>query len=160
MLLKTRTILRLILLLVALLTLTSSYGCYTDPPKYVSFQEKWNHVHHSFRLETLKDSIVVKGVVYKIEKCLDGDLDIELRLLPPYDSTLLSSRNYTVRDSCLVVEIVCNDKTFLSACDCYQNTVTIPQLHDTCVVSGSYIWDRMHRWTEIHPVQSLVVIHN
>lgn len=159
MLFKSKTLLRLIFLLAALLTLTSSYNYYTSPPKYIPFQDKWNHVHHSFRLQTLKDSMVVKGVVYKIEKCLDGDLDIELRLIP-CDLKLLASRNYTVRDSCLVIEIVCANETFLSACDCYKNLITIPKLNDTCVVSGSYIWDRIHSWTEIHPVQSLVVVHN
>lgn len=157
--LKPGILVRLILLFVVLIALTSSYSLYTNSPKYIPFLDKLNHVHHSFRLEMLKDSVVVKGVVYKIEKCLDGDLDIELKLLPPYNNALLSERNYTERDSCLVVEIVCVNETFLSSCDCYQNQITIPQLHDTCIVSGSYIWDRIHRWTEIHPVHSIVVVN-
>jgi hypothetical protein len=118
---------------------------------------KWLHTHHSFRLEVLKDSLEVTGKVVKIEKCTDGDLDIELQVSPS-NYNLLSERNFSVRDSCLVLEIVCVNKTFLSACDCYENDIDIPKVNDVIVVQGSYIWDRIHRWTEIHPVEHLKIL--
>jgi hypothetical protein len=117
---------------------------------------KWNHVHHPSRLNLLKKSITITGIVYRVAPYIDGDYDIEIRL----DSCnyLLGPRNYTKQDSCLVVEIVCATKSIFSKCNCYENKILIPKKGDHVKITGDYIWDKIHRWYEIHPVDSLSVL--
>jgi len=118
-----------------------------------SQQNKWDHVHHPSRLIVLKRSITITGIVHKVSPYIDGDYDIEIRL----DSCnyLLGQRNYIKQDSCLVVEVVCATKSIFSKCNCYKNKIPIPKKGDHVKITGDYIWDKIHRWYEIHPVDSL-----
>lgn len=116
------------------------------------------HVYDSERLQIIKDTEKVKGTVLAIYNEIDGDYHIRLRMNK--NDIRLSHRNYTKQDSCIVLEIVCGHKAiFPISCTCkdYTNKVLIPDVGDKIevsgqLVSGQLVFDKRHRWIEIHPV--------
>lgn len=116
-----------------------------------------NHVYSSNRLVSIKDSIQVTGYIHKITAEIDGDLHIQLKLNTNNDS-LLNYRNYSKQDSCLVIELICVNDSPFRKCNGYVNNIRIPALGDKVLVSGPYVYDKRHKWMEIHPVYDLKII--
>jgi len=121
----------------------------------------WNHVYHPQRLQILERCKTVTGTIDHIKPEPDGDLHIRLRLDPQYGG-MLNEKNMTVQHGCLVIEPVCvkeiTQQDAIDACMGFNSTVRIPKKGDHVRVTGAYILDKPHGWTELHPVTSIEVI--
>ena len=111
-----------------------------------------NRIHSPYRLLLLDPHKQVTGIVKKVERCLDGDIEI---LLSVTDSSLLAKNNYTKEDGCLVLEIICACKSVFPICKDYQNKILIPSVGDTIMATGLFVYDKRHKINEIHPVLEL-----
>jgi|ERR1035437_655323 hypothetical protein len=112
-----------------------------------------NHVFEPERFRVLRDTQTLTGTILKINQELDGDMHIQLRM--NCNCVELSPRNYTKQDSCIVLEIVCAHKPkipLICACKDYVNEISIPIVGNEIIVTGQLVFDKIHRWTEIHPV--------
>lgn len=121
--------------------------------------DKWNYVYDNNRLQLIRDSVTVVGLVKNITAEVDGDLHIQLRVDSVY-LNLLNKRNFIKQDSCLVIELVCINESPFIRCNGYINDVIVPDTGDIIEVLGAYIFDKRHRWMEIHPVYSLKIIYS
>ncbi len=114
----------------------------------------WPHVYNPSRLEVVRQCITVSGAVDSVRSEADGDYHVRLRLDPAY-ANLTNDANY----GDLVVEIICattvTQSDAMAACENYSNTIPIPAVGEQITVSGPYVLDTNHGWTEIHPVYSL-----
>ena len=119
--------------------------------------QKWRHVYDANRLQLITDSISVVGVVHKLTDEIDGDIHIQLRL-DSYYSKLLNKRNYLTQDSCLVIELICVNESVFKKCNNYNNDVWLPEIGDLIEVTGAYVFDKRHRWMEIHPVYNIKLL--
>ena len=123
----------------------------------------WKHVYHPDRLKVIDSCITITGFVNKIKSEADGDKHIQIRVDSQYQH-LLNSRNITIQNGCLVIEIVCVGKITQTdvgtVCDNYSSEVTIPKKGNRVQVIGSYIEDTEgnHGWCEIHPVVILNIL--
>jgi hypothetical protein len=120
----------------------------------------WKYVHHNKRLTILDSNITVKGEVMKVIKEVDGDYHIQLKL----DSTfnyLLHQNNFKDQNGCLVIEIICAKKTILPFCACkgYTNKIIVPNVGDKIIINGPWVYDKIHEWNEIHPINNLEIIY-
>jgi hypothetical protein len=122
----------------------------------------WKKVYDPERLEILEEKLWVVGTINSIEKSFDGDIHIRLELdtLFHKPENYLAYRNYIKQKGCLVVEIVCGHNTIFPICFDYKNNIDIPKKGDKVLVSGSFVFDKRHRWNEIHPVYSIELINN
>ena len=122
-----------------------------------SQNKKWKFIHEKDRLEVLKVSFSITGVVKKCYRYLDGDFVIDLKL----DSCdfLLNKYNYSKLGGLLEVEIVCEHKGMFIECLNYVNDVKIPKVGDHIRIWGDYVCDKRHQWCEIHPVTLLEFLH-
>ena len=111
----------------------------------------WNFVYSKDRLEILKDTIIVRGIIEYIHGELDGDFHIHLRLDSVYNY-MLNKVNMKKQNGCLVLEIICGKPTIFSICQGYTNQIKIPSIGDYVEVVGSYVFDKRHGHMEIHPV--------
>lgn len=118
----------------------------------------WQHVYHKERLEVKNPCLTVSGRVMKIIKEKDGDYHIRL-MLTEEDDTLLNEKNYSLQDTCLVVEIVCSCEVTQNdaneACEGFVNSVMVPKKGYVVRVTGSYVLDEEHGWMEIHPATKI-----
>jgi|688.fasta_scaffold31389_1 hypothetical protein len=121
----------------------------------------WEHVFDSHRLKVIEDKISVVGTIHSIKKSFDGDIHINLKLDTLFhdDTSYLDKRNFTKQDGCLVVEIVCGHRTIFPICFNYKNSILIPQKGDRVLVTGPFVFDKRHGWTEIHPVYEIEFIY-
>lgn len=139
-----RTTLILLLLLTSLLVYSQQ-----DPDKYIYEKE---------RLRVIKDTLTLEGTVKLVFSELDGDYHIRLKI--DSGTIKLSRKNYTLQDSCIVLEIVCGHKAiFPISCTCgdYQNQIQIPLVGEHIKVTGRLVFDKRHRWTELHSVYNIQV---
>ncbi len=89
-----------------------------------------SHVYNSYRLNVITSCITASGVVENVFKEADGDYHLRLYL----------------------------DSQYVSACQNYTNTVTIPSINDHVTVTGPYVLDTDHsNWAEIHPAYTLAI---
>jgi hypothetical protein len=109
-------------------------------------------VHNSYRLETLQDTMQLIGEIHSIESCFDGDIHIRMKISELH---LLHKRNFTKQDSCMVLEIVCVESAPIPACVSYKNQIQIPKVGDSIAVTGRFVFDKIHRWNELHPVYEI-----
>lgn len=113
-----------------------------------------SRVYRPHRLLLLDPHMTVSGVVNSIHTGFDGDYHINLKIK---DQGLLAKNNKSDEDSCLVLEIVCVKNT-MHICRGYTNKVTIPSVGDSIDVVGPYVFDKIHKITEIHPVERLRIL--
>jgi hypothetical protein len=144
----------------------------------------WNHVYDPSRLTLVQDCIEVTGIVWE-KPIAEGDADYHISIkLDNGQAFYLNQKNYELKDSCLVVEVVCAVKdmkrkgkvktTLLyrllysdlpGVCDDYYNKIYIPKKGEHVKVSGPLIIDEgeysivEHGWQEIHPVNSIELIN-
>jgi len=115
------------------------------------------NIYHPERLILISKNKTVSGTVEHIIKEKDGDIHIRLKL--DSASYLLNNKNYSAQHGCLVIEIICACKCTqpdaITACKNYTNTIPIPYVGQHIVVTGNYILDKEHGWTEIHPVTNI-----
>ncbi len=120
-----------------------------------------SHVYNPSRLIVQKPCVTVTGTVERVISEDDGDYHLRLRLDPEY-ANLTNDANVTYQYGDLVVEVICarpvTQQDAITACENYQNQITIPKEGQHIMASGPYVLDSGHHgWAEIHPVYSLTV---
>ena len=133
------------------------------------------NVYHPYRLEVRTSCITVTGTVAYTENEADGDVHINLSL-PATETRLLNQANYTYERGELLVEIVPADEpgctpgqppplsptAYTSSSYhygiCTGADIPTPPLGSEVSVTGPYVLDSDHGWTEIHPVWSVRII--
>jgi hypothetical protein len=123
-------------------------------PAFAMAQDDPNdHIYEAERLVVQKDTMTVTGTVMYVFNELDGDYHIRLRMDSGY--VKLSKKNFTRQDSCIILEIVCaHQAIFPISCKCadYVNKVPVPVVGERVKVVGKQVYDKRHKWTELHPV--------
>ncbi|MGB2875848.1 MAG: hypothetical protein WBB76_10295 [Gaiellaceae bacterium] len=110
------------------------------PSPYCSRGSPLAGVYHPSRLKVKSPCRVAIGTVSKVKfEAYDGDVHVDLRLDPGYES-LLSDGNARVGGN-LVVEIIPQDRA----------RVAIPREGQRVEVVGPWVDDTKHGWNEIHP---------
>jgi hypothetical protein len=121
----------------------------------------WKHVYHRSRLRVIKMCLTASGVIEEIRKEKDGDAHVLLRLDPGQD-TLLNAVNIEKQKGCLVFEPICvytvKQENAIEACRDCPLKISIPKKGTRVAVTGSYVIDDKHGWTEIHPVSKIEVL--
>jgi hypothetical protein len=122
---------------------------------------KWRYVYDPERLQIVEPCKVVTGVIVERNADPDGDEHMLLKL-DKGQKDLLLKKNYSKKEGCLVVEVVCVNhitrKRAKGACTGYVNNVHLPQVGEHVRVSGSYVIDLHNNWSEIHPASSIEAI--
>jgi hypothetical protein len=108
---------------------------------------RWNYMKNDDRLQLLKNNVTRTGVVQKVYSETDGDLHIYLKV----------AGEQVRRDSTtLIVEVICATKT--PQCKDYINQLTKPKKGQKIKVMGDWVYDTKHKWYEIHPVKTLIIL--
>lgn len=132
----------------------------------------WGHVYTGDRrrfsqpqdrLKVIQGCVSVTGTIASARPEKDGDFHIRLRLDPQY-SSMLNAKNKSGQHGALVVEPVCmnpvkqRDTLREHVCDGFSQHVYTPDmLRKRVRVTGAYVTDMEHGWTEIHPVTSITI---
>ena len=103
-------------------------------------------VYHPIRLHVLVACQRAIGTVRSVRHEDDGDLHIDVGLLPPF-KRLLNDKNYSLQHGWLVVEFMPRDSGHLPR----------PSIGDKVTLVGAWVLDSEHGWREIHPVWRLVL---
>lgn len=103
-------------------------------------------VYHSDRLRVISPCRHVSGMVISTRSEEDGDLHFDVRLDSPYRRMLVAN-NYSEQGGALVVEFMPRDHGHLPA----------PSVGDRVSITGAYVDDMDHAWSEIHPVWALAI---
>lgn len=104
-------------------------------------------VYHASRLEVLDPCRHVSGTVILLRGTEeDGDLHFDIRLDPPYRQMLMAN-NISQQEGGLVVEFMPRDHGHLPA----------PSPGDRVSLTGAYVDDTLHAWSELHPVWSVSI---
>lgn len=121
----------------------------------------WEHVYHAKRLVVIESCKSVTGVIISKKKEKDGDFHIRLRLDAGQEH-LLNNKNYRNQDSCLILEPICvnevTQENAKAACTGFINQVVIPKKGQHVRVTGAYVLDAKHGWTEIHPITKIEIL--
>jgi hypothetical protein len=128
----------------------------------------WPHVYHGRfpsaegRLHILDPCVTVSGVIMNARREKDGDWHVQLDLDPEF-SSLLNQANLERQQGYLVLEPICSnpvtqhDTLDESVCEDFSQSIFDTDLLGKRVaVTGAYVVDMEHGWTEIHPVTSIV----
>jgi hypothetical protein len=125
------------------------------------------NVYHPYRLQVVATCATVAGVVESIRHEDDGDFHIDLALDAPYRQ-MLDAANRTYQHGWLVLELVPADQTGCTVGQpprptsgsydygiCTGADERPPSLGEHIWVTGPYVIDHWHNWTEIHPIWSM-----
>lgn len=119
---------------------------------------KWKEVYDPERLQVLDRCKTVTGTITERNADEDGDEHMLLKL-DKGQKELLLKKNYSKKEGCLVVEVVCVNtitrKRAKGSCDGYTNNVQLPNIGDHVRVTGSYVIDGHNGWTEMHPASKI-----
>jgi hypothetical protein len=132
----------------------------------------WSHVYAGDprrfsrpqdRLQVIQDCVSVTGTIESARAEKDGDFHIRLRLDPQY-SSMVNAKNKSGQHGALVAEPVCmnpvtqKDTRAEHVCDGFSQHVYTPNMLGSHVrITGAYVTDMEHGWTEIHPVTSIAI---
>ena len=120
--------------------------------------KKWKYVYDASRLQVIEQCKTVIGTIRERNADPDGDEHMLLKL-DEGQKSLLTKKNKTKKDGCLVIEAVCINnitrKRALGACKGYTNNVWLPAVGDHVKVTGSYVIDSHNGWAEIHPISKI-----
>jgi hypothetical protein len=108
---------------------------------------RWNYMKNDDRLVLLKNNVTRTGIVQKVYSEVDGDIHIYLKVAG--DSVRKDS-------TVLIVEMICVKQT--TQCKDYINSLPKPKKGQKIRVMGDWVFDSKHKWYEIHPVKTLVII--
>lgn len=127
------------------------------------------NVYHPYRLQVVSDCSTVAGTVETVRHEADGDYHIDLALDPAYTG-MLDAANTTYQHGWLVVEIVPADEPGCTvgkppkpASGTYNYGICtgadeiVPAVGTHVFVTGPYVVDLWHDWTEIHPAWAINV---
>ena len=118
----------------------------------------WAHVYRRQRLRTLNPCIIIAGVLERQIAEQDGDYHLRIRLDPQFED-LLNERNHSAQHGTLVAEVICQNRVVqadaVDACERLDKRWMIPSIGTRVRVTGPYVLDLEHGWTEIHPVNSI-----
>jgi len=103
-------------------------------------------VYHPERLKVLDSCRTAKGRVASVRHEEDGDLHVDVELLPRFRG-LLSPGNRDDQHGDLVVELMARDGGHLPA----------PSVGDAISLVGAWVNDTQHGWNELHPVWSIAL---
>lgn len=121
----------------------------------------WEHVYSPDRLIVKQDCITVTGRIELIRQEADGDYHIRLKLDEEY-SDLVNERNVESQNGDLVVEAICQEFVFypdaVESCIGFDKKLKMPFVGAHVRITGSYVLDDTHGWTEIHPATSIKII--
>jgi hypothetical protein len=113
------------------------------------------NVYHAYRLVLITPCMTVTGTVATVRHEPDGDVHIGLRLDAGQEA-LINDKNRTGQGGNLVLEIICSGTVTqadaVTACSTYTNMIQTPTVGAHITVTGPYVLDTTHGWTEIHPV--------
>ena len=125
------------------------------------------NVYSPDRLEVVSPCSTVGGVVRFVESEYDGDVHIDLEVDPAYRS-MLDPVNLTNQHGWLVTEIVPADEAGCASGAppqpptngndygvCTDVDLLPPQVGQHVWVTGPFVIDHSHGWTEIHPIWAL-----
>jgi len=116
------------------------------------------HVYHPDRLKVLNPCMTVTGTIEAEKPEPDGDYHIRLKLDAGQEK-LLNAKNVSGQHGDLVIEPVCQHSVTqadaVSACQGFQSSLVIPAVGTHVSVTGPYVLDQTHGWTEIHPITSI-----
>jgi hypothetical protein len=101
-------------------------------------------VYHPDRLRVIDPCRHISGTVIATHPEEDGDLHFDVRLDPAYRGMLMAN-NYAQQHGALVVELMPRDHGHLPA----------PSIGDRVFLTGAYVDDTAHAWSELHPVWTL-----
>jgi len=122
----------------------------------------WNHVYSPARLQILDSCRTVTGVIMETHVSDDGDTVLPIAVDAPYVG-LLNAENTAKLNGWLQIEVVCqanarsNDTAPILACQDFAGSVPVPPVGTRVRVTGTYVLDHNHGWTEIHPVSVLTI---
>jgi len=132
----------------------------------------WAHVYHGRfpsaedRLQVINPCLTVTGTIMDARPEADGDWHIQLDLDSEYGS-LLNQANLEKQQGYLVMEPVCSnyvsqtDTLEEGVCDGFSQNIFAPNLVGHRVAAtGAYVIDMQHGWMELHPVTSIIPIHD
>ena len=128
----------------------------------------WAHVYHGRfpnaedRLQIINPCLTVTGTVMTARRENDGDWHVLLDLDAEFRS-MLDQANSEQQHGYLVLEPICSnpvtqrDTLEEGVCEGFSQTIFDTDLLGKRVaVTGAYVIDMQHGWTEIHPVTSIV----
>src|SRR5262245_8098330 len=125
------------------------------------------HVYHPSRLKVLAACKTVTGVIDLIRPPEpDGDDHVNIRLDPGQEGLIHrpgvqpgSLEDYTntlFQHGDLVTEAICQHRVIqpdaTSACAGFHDNIQIPPVGTHVEVTGVYVLDQPHGWTELHPI--------
>jgi hypothetical protein len=131
------------------------------------------HVYHPQRLKVLAGCKTVTGVIDLIRLPEpDGDTHVNIKLDPGQEGlthrrgvTPGSSADYTntrFQRGDLVTEAICQHQVLqpdaISACRGFHDPIAIPPIGTHVAVTGVYVLDQDHGWTELHPISAITRI--
>jgi hypothetical protein len=120
----------------------------------------WAHVYHPYRLHVISPCKTVTGTIEKMLSEPDGDTHWLLKPDPQYAS-LVNLVNTRRQHGDLVLEAVCvstvTQADARSACHGFTSSVGRVSPGEHVRVTGSYVLDADHGWTEIHPVSRITM---
>jgi hypothetical protein len=103
-------------------------------------------VYHPHRLRVIDPCRHVRGTVVSTHSEEDGDLHFNIRL-DSGATGMLMPNNYSEQHAALVVELMPRDHVYLPA----------PQVGDHVSLTGAYVDDTEHDWSELHPVWAMSI---
>lgn len=106
----------------------------------------WNHIAKHSRFRFIKSDAVDSGIVYKVIREKDGDAHV---VLFTYQQTKTGYKK-------LVCEVICAYKK-TGECAGYTNNTVLPIPGQFIRVYGDLVYDRLHKWEEIHPVKRIII---
>jgi hypothetical protein len=131
----------------------------------------WAHVYHGRftraedRLHIIDPCISVSGIIMEARREKDGDWHVLLDLDSEF-SSLLNQANLEKQNGRLVLEPICSNPVTQSdtleegVCEGFtQNIFGADFIGQKVVVTGAYVVDMEHGWTEIHPATSIVPVN-
>lgn len=120
----------------------------------------WPHVYDASRLTVLNSCMTVTGTIDNAPHVSDdGDLDFHFVPDPQFAYLLNDASN-----GHLHVEAICqgaiqsDTPQATQSCGNYHGSVVIPPPGTRVSVTGPYVLDTNHGWTEIHPVTVIAEI--
>lgn len=121
----------------------------------------WAHVYDASRLKVLNACLTVTGTVDNAPHASDdGDLTFHFVPDPQFANLLNSASNGHLHVEAICQATVQSDTPQASqSCGTFKGSVVIPPPGTRVSVTGPYVLDGNHGWTEIHPVSAIVAIH-